>query len=187
MIYFSKVTLSIRYMINILQENNEQENKILRSDCAFVKQKEFKSVELTELIKKMKLAANQDEDGVALAAPQIGVNKRIFVIDEKRGFDDNVKWKQTVFINPEIVKLSNKQELKHEGCLSVRGIYGDTWRATSITVNAFNENGDKFSFVTSGVTAHIIQHEVDHLDGVLFIDHGINLVDDPDWRTHFKK
>lgn len=174
-------------MIKILQENNEKENEILRSGCTLVKQKEFGTPELLELVAKMKKAASQDIDGVALACPQIGINKRIFVIDTERGYANNVKWKPAVFINPDITSVSNKQELKHEGCLSVRGIYGDTWRAISVTVSAFDENGNKFNLVADGLTAHIIQHEYDHLDGILFTDHGINLVDDPNWQDHFNK
>jgi peptide deformylase len=69
----------------------------------------------------------------------------------------------------------------------VRGIYGDTWRATSVTVSAFDENGNKFNLVADGLTAHIIQHEYDHLDGILFTDHGVNLVDDPNWQEHWTK
>jgi peptide deformylase len=174
-------------MIKILQENEKKENIILRESCESVKQREFGSDELKELITKMQKAANQDPDGVALAAPQIGVNKRIFVIDPERGYEKEAKWKPAVFINPEIVKFSNKQELKHEGCLSVRGIYGDTWRCTNVTVNAFDIDGNKFSYGAGGLTAHIIQHETDHLDGILFIDHGVNLVDDPNWQTHWDK
>jgi peptide deformylase len=174
-------------MIKILQEKVETENEVLRTVCAEVKQKEFKSDELNEIIKKMKQAARQDEDGVAVAAPQLGINKRIFTIDPERGFDKNAKWKPEVFINPELVKYSTKQEMKHEGCLSVRGIYGDTWRCVNVTINAYDENGNKFTYGAGGITAHIIQHEMDHLDGILFIDHGENLVDDPNWQDHWKK
>ncbi len=173
-------------MIKILQENDNSGNKILRTDCEKVKTKEFGSPELLEIIKKMKQAAVQDHDGVAVAAPQIGINKKIFVIDPERGYSVEAKWRPEVFINPEIVKTSNRVELKHEGCLSVRGIYGDTWRAVNVTVQAQDENGNKFSFAAGGITSHIIQHETDHLSGVLFIDHGINLEEDPNWKDHWK-
>lgn len=172
--------------IKILQENIEEENKILRLECESVKQKEFGSPELLSLIALMKKATVQDPDGVALAAPQIGINKKIFVV-APHSYAPDAKWRPEVFINPEIVKASNKQELKHEGCLSVRGIYGDTWRATNVTVSAFDEHGNKFSFGAGGLIAHIFQHEIDHLDGVLFIDHGINLEYDPEWQKHWDK
>ena len=174
-------------MIKILQENIESENERLRKDCELVKQKEFGTPELIDILNTMKKAARQDPDGVAVAAPQLGINKRIFVIDTERGYGPGAKWKPEVFINPVIINTSNKVELKHEGCLSVRGIYGDTWRAINVTVSAQDENGNKFSFGAGGITAHIIQHECDHLDGVLFIDHGINLEDDPNWRDHWDK
>lgn len=173
-------------MIKIFQENIEDENNILRNECAHIKPNEFKTPELKELIEKMKQAAAQDKDGVALAAPQIGVNKRIFVIVPSRGYSPDAKWRPEVFINPVITKVSNKQELKHEGCLSVRGIYGDTWRHTNLTVEAYDENGFKFNYGAGGLTAHIIQHEIDHLDGVLFIDHGINLEHDVNWQDRTK-
>lgn len=172
-------------MIKILQENIESENEILRKDCELVKAKEFGTPELTKILNIMKKAASQDPDGVALAAPQVGVNKRIFVVVPDRGYSKDAKWRPEVFINPEIIKSSSKVELKHEGCLSVRSIYGDTWRSTNVTVQAYDEKGNKFTFGAGGITAHIIQHETDHLDGVLFIDHGENLVEDPNWREHW--
>jgi peptide deformylase len=174
-------------VVKILQNKNKDEDKVLRKECEPVKDNEFGSKALIDLIQDMRLAASQDEDGVAVAAPQLGVNKRIFLIDTERGYVSSAKWRPEVFINPVIVKYSNKQELKHEGCLSVRGIYGDTWRCMNVTVEARDINGNKFTFGAGGITAHIIQHEIDHLDGILFIDHGINLVDDPDWRENFKK
>ncbi len=174
-------------MIKILQDNIDEENRILRNKCESIKKEEFGTEELKSLIDKMKKAASQDPDGVALAAPQIGINRRIFVIDEKRGFKEDAKWKPTVFINPEIINTSSKMLLMHEGCLSVRGTYGDTWRATNVTVTAYDENGNKFNYGAGGLTAHIIQHECDHLDGILFVDHGVNLMFDEDWRKHWEK
>ncbi|MDQ5957321.1 MAG: peptide deformylase [Patescibacteria group bacterium] len=172
--------------IKILQENINEENAILREVCVPVKQSEFKTQKLLSIIDNMKKAAVQDPDGVALAAPQIGINKRIFVV-AGRSYDKDAKWKPEVFINPEIIKASNKQELKHEGCLSVRGIYGDTWRATNVTVAAFDEYGNKFNFGAGGLIAHIFQHEMNHLDGILFIDHGVNLEEDPNWYENLTK
>ena len=135
---------------------------------------EFGSDELLDLIKAMKAEAVQDHDGVALAAPQLGVNKRIFVIAE-RSYKNGQKWKPEVFINPEIVDSSKKMVTVHEGCLSVRGIYGSTDRYKNITVNAYDEMGNKFTYGAGGLIAHIIQHETDHLDGILFIDHGYEM------------
>ena len=158
-------------MIHILQNKIEKEDAILRDVCKPVKKSEFGTNELKDLITRMQHAAHQEPDGVALAAPQIGVNKTIFVIDE-RAYSDDAKFRPLVFINPEIVKASKKQEIKEEGCLSVRGIWGKTWRATTVTVKAYNIDGHPFTFGATDLIAHIIQHEYDHLDGVLFTDHG---------------
>lgn len=158
-------------MIHILQNKNEKEDSVLRDNCVPVKKSEFGTEELKSLIQKMQSAAHQEPDGVALAAPQIGVNKAIFVIDE-RAYADDAKFKPLVFINPEITKSSKKQEIKEEGCLSVRGIWGKTWRATTVTVKAYTEDGHPFTFGATGLIAHIIQHETDHLEGILFTDHG---------------
>lgn len=162
-------------MIKILQTYDEAEDKILRAICVPVKQNEFKSEQLLSDLKKMKESAHQQEDGVALAAPQIGINKRIFVIDERAYKNSDLKWMPTVFINPTITKTSKTQEIKDEGCLSVRKMYGSTWRSVNVSVTAYDQNGTKFSYGAGGLIAHIIQHEMDHLDGILFIDHGFDL------------
>lgn len=167
-------------MARILQEKNQDDNTILRSVCARVKKEEFKTPELQSIIDTMKEMTDKENDGVAMAAPQIGVNKRIFIIHEKRGYPETAVWRPSVFINPEIVKTSNKQEIKDEGCLSVRGIYGSTWRATNVTVKAQDENGNSFTYGAGGLAAHIIQHECDHLEGILFTDHGFDFRDDPE-------
>ncbi len=160
-------------MIHILQNKIEKEDNVLRDACKPVKKAEFGTPELRELIQKMQDAAHQEPDGVALAAPQIGINKAIFVIDE-RAYNETAKFRPLIFINPEIQKASRKQEIKEEGCLSVRGIWGKTWRATTVTVKAYNVDGHPFTFGAAGLIAHIIQHEYDHLDGVLFTDHGFD-------------
>ncbi len=173
-------------MIKILQNEDEKEARVLRANCDLIKTNEFGGEELISLIKNMQAAAKQDSDGVALAAPQIGVNKRIFVIDKEKGYSTAAKWRPEVFINPRIVDASRKEELRHEGCLSVRGLYGDTWRAIKVTVEAYDADGHKFIYGASGITSHIIQHEIDHLDGVLFVDHGINMIEDANWRERLE-
>lgn len=153
---------------------DEKEDNPLRALCQPVAKSEFGSDELLNLIAIMKFEATRDHDGVALAAPQIGVCKRIFVI-AVRSYDDNQKWRPEVFINPEIVDNSKKMISVHEGCLSVRGIYGRTDRCKNVTVKAYDEHGNVFTYGAGGLIAHIIQHEADHLDGILFIDHGYEL------------
>ncbi len=159
---------------NIVIQLDESETNPLRQICAEVKKSEFGTEELLNLIKTMQAEAVRDHDGVALAAPQIGICKRVFVI-AARSFDISQKWRPEVFINPIITDSSKKSVSVHEGCLSVRGIYGRTDRYKNITVNAYDESGNKFTYGAGGLIAHIIQHEIDHLDGILFIDHGYEM------------
>ncbi len=105
--------------------------------------------------------------GVGLAAPQIGVAKRIFIIDIA-GEDDPSDLR--VFINPELVKKEGTQ-LWCEGCLSFPGVSEDVERAEVVTVRAKNERGEDFELTADGLLAVAIQHENDHLEGVLMIDH----------------
>jgi peptide deformylase len=157
---------------NIVQIDESKDNP-LRLIAQEVKKSEFGSEELLRTIKTMQDALSKEDDGVALAAPQIGVSKRLFVISPS-AYEEDAKWKPLVFINPVIVKVSRKSEERQEGCLSVRWIYGKTKRHVGATVEAYDENGNKFSFGATGLIAHIFQHEIDHLDGTLFIDHGFD-------------
>jgi peptide deformylase len=87
--------------------------------------------------------------------------------------------KDLVFINPQILKKSREQELMEEGCLSVRWLYGQVKRAKKVLVKAYDETGKPFTFGGSGLMAQIFQHEIDHLDGVLFIDKARGLKEMP--------
>ncbi|MEW6712560.1 MAG: peptide deformylase [Candidatus Riflebacteria bacterium] len=100
-------------------------------------------------------------NGVGLAAPQIGKNIRLAIIDTGEN--------PLVFINPEIVKSSGK-EICDEGCLSFPGLSEKVQRATRVVARATNLEGQKFEIEAEGLLARAIQHELDHLDGVLFID-----------------
>lgn len=158
---------------NIVQIDERKDNP-LRAKSHEVKRSEFGSDMLTRLINEMETTLAGEEDGVALAAPQIGVSKRIFVVSPK-AYEEDAKWKPLVFINPVIKKVSRKKEEMQEGCLSVRWVYGTTKRHIGATVEAYDVKGNKFTFGATGLIAHIFQHEIDHLDGTLFIDHGYNL------------
>lgn len=103
--------------------------------------------------------------GIGLAAPQIDVLKRIIVIDTSETKDD-----LHVFINPEIVSRDGEQTLE-EGCLSVPGIYDNVTRAQRITVRALDREGQSFELEASGLLATCVQHEIDHLEGKLFVDY----------------
>ena len=113
--------------------------------------------------------------GVAIAAPQIGVPLRIFLIedtgsDKKNTHKDTPRLPSLVAINPRLVKLSKKKRLMNEGCLSVDDSYGAVYRATHATLRAHDERGVSYQRGASGLLAQIFQHEVDHLDGILFLD-----------------
>ena len=111
---------------------------------------------------------------VGMAAPQIGINLRIFVTEIKRTQTRNPKEVDVarVFINPKIVKHSRAQEEDYEGCGSVAyaELFGNVSRSHTVTVEAFNEKGKKFTLRATGLLARVIQHENDHLDGVVFLD-----------------
>ncbi|MEA4910758.1 Peptide deformylase 2 [bioreactor metagenome] len=172
-------------MVKIVQIDWKKEEKtgeldeksVLRQEAKEVLKKEFGTEELKKIIEDMQEAMKREDDGVAIAAPQIGIAKRIFCIKEsayemeKKEF----KWKPLVFINPKIKKASKKVVEADEGCLSVRPLYGTTIRHTNITLEAQDINGVKFTFGASGLIAHIFQHECDHLEGILFIDHADNI------------
>jgi peptide deformylase len=157
----------------IIQIDEDKDNP-LRQIARPIRKDEFGSAYLKTLIQSMQKALSQEHDGVAIAAPQVGESVRVFVVSPN-AYEETAKWKPLVFINPVITKLSKKHKDMQEGCLSVRWIYGTTSRAVSATVEAYDELGNKFSFGASGLIAHIFQHEIDHLDGILFIDHGYNL------------
>ncbi len=103
-------------------------------------------------------------NGVGLAGPQVGVSKRIFVSSVPED-------KPRVFINPEIIETSPEQIAIEEGCLSIPGVYADVVRSRLVKVQAYDINGKPFVLHADGLLARVVQHEIDHLNGVLFIDH----------------
>ncbi len=109
--------------------------------------------------------------GVAIAAPQIGIPFRIFLIEDMNPVrDDGVVIPALVAINPTIVKMSKQKKVVGEGCLSVPEAYGAVSRSVRTTIRAYDENGNLYERGGSGLLAQIFQHEVDHLDGILFVD-----------------
>ena len=103
-------------------------------------------------------------EGIGLAAPQVGVDKRFFIVS----LPDGTKRE---FINPEITGFSVETNPYEEGCLSLPGVYHDVERPSKVIINARDANGTPFTLKASGLMARVIQHEYDHLDGKLFIDH----------------
>ena len=131
----------------------------------------------------MKTALSTQKDGVAIAAPQLGIPLRIFVISDAilKEADKQYKsiGKDIVFINPEITSLSREKSDVEEGCLSVRWKYGKVTRSVKATVKGYNELGEKVVRGASGLLAQVFQHENDHLNGILFTDKAYDIEDIP--------
>jgi peptide deformylase len=163
----------------------QQDNKVLRQIAKEVPVKDIASPKIQKIISEMKESLLSQDDGVAIAAPQIGVSLRIFVVSHRifAPKEDGAQLTpkdDLVFINPKIIKFSKKTEWKQgEGCLSVRWLYGEVKRHTNVTIEYFDEKGDEYSRGAGGLLAHIFQHEIDHLDGILFIDKARNVHDLP--------
>lgn len=121
------------------------------------------------------LATMRAYNGVGLAGPQIGVMHRIFVAEISLAEDDKEPHPQSgvtyVLVNPEIVKASNNLVEGQEGCLSIPTWYGLVERPEWIEVRAQDTHGRKLSFKVNDLLARIFMHEIDHLNGILFIDH----------------
>jgi len=116
------------------------------------------------IVKDMFETMYAEGNGVGLAATQVNIPKRIFIMDMGRE-----KKEPHCFINPEITASSGKQTFQ-EGCLSVPGVYGKVERAKQVHLKALNEKGEPLEMVLDGFKATCVQHEIDHLDGVLFVD-----------------
>lgn len=149
---------------------------VLRAVAKAVPKKDLGSPALTKVIKKMHTALAPEKYGVAIAAPQVGESLRVFVVagrvfmepqeeDSKEPVPAN-----RVYINPEITRSSRAKKDESEGCLSVRHIYGMVARHEKVTLRAYDEHGELVVENASGLLAQIFQHEVDHLNGILFID-----------------
>ena len=127
---------------------------------------------LDKIIQDM-LYTMDEADGVGLAAPQIGRNIRLFTVDANvfEDLDADCKGFRKVFINAHIIEYWGEEVTRNEGCLSIPGIHEDVKRLDHILISYMDEKGQQFEEEFSGVKAWIIQHEYDHLDGKLFIDH----------------
>jgi peptide deformylase len=146
---------------------------VLRERAAEVSLEELRSPEVQELIDGL-IETRRVAGGAGLAATQVSVPKRIAVveIDEatRARYPYKPPWPLTVLVDPVIEPLSDEKLLINEGCLSVPGLRGDVERYTRIIAHYFDRNGAEHEEVVEGLTAGTFQHEVDHLDGVLFLD-----------------
>lgn len=179
----------------------KEPNKILREKAKDVPLANISGRKIQKLLADMKITLKNTLDGVGLAAPQVGESLRVFIISEeaeeidkaeKHGWERRKKgnpteknekpyekreWKYYVFINPVVKNISRKKLDGPEGCLSVPGKYGSVKRHEKITVEAREEHGKKFTRGASRFFARVTQHELDHLEGTLFIDKTKDLVD----------
>lgn len=175
----------------------EQKNPALRKDAERILLSEIKSGRIQNLIKEMKDLLAKEKFGVALAAPQVGESLRLFIVsgralsrggrnapNEPKNLEPRSSKLEAVpdqvYINPELIKLSRSRKEKHEGCLSVRGLWGIVRRAEKATIRAYDENGARFTRGTSGFLAHIFQHEMDHLEGILYTDKASTVYNEKD-------
>ena len=126
---------------------------------------------IVELLNDMYDTLKASDDGIGLAAPQIGVLKRLVVIDLSE--EDGEVYK---LVNPVIIKSKGEQVCR-EGCLSVPGVLGDVVRPKEVVVEALNEKGEKIKIKAKDLLAIVLCHEIDHLDGILFTDKATELFD----------
>ncbi|OGZ32721.1 MAG: peptide deformylase [Candidatus Portnoybacteria bacterium RBG_13_40_8] len=143
----------------ILQIQKGENNPVLRKKTQTIDKIDEG---ILQLVKDMIETMNKNS-GVGLSANQIGRNIRLFVVHPNLS-------KKTVFINPKIYKASKKKIISEEGCLSVPGVYKKLQRAKSLKIEAVDENDKQFKLKAKDLLARVIQHELDHLNGILIID-----------------
>ncbi len=150
-----------------------EDNEILRSVSDTIKPAELKQYRALAdgMIKHIK---NPDNGGVGLAAPQVGVNKRLIVVSLMKTYDDET-YRTIAMVNPEIIEHAENKVKWEEWCLSVPGETGDVERWEWVKVSFIDPEGRKYALRLESLAARIVQHEIDHLDGVLFTDIADNI------------
>lgn len=164
-----------------------QNHGALHSIAEEVTEEEFSNGTVKKILSGMRTAIKSyDVDGyaaVAIAAPQVGVAKRIFIIEDQNK-DRSEALPTIIAINPRITKFSKKTHVVGEGCLSVPNKYGAVKRHRNVTLIALDENGISYTRGAGGLLAQIIQHECDHLDGTLYIDRAEQIWEKDDKPTN---
>jgi len=176
-------------------------NPALRKVAREIPVANIKGRHIQNLISTMKKLLAKEEYGVALAAPQVGEPLKLFIISgrallrqaqdksqrhPKSDYEDSgsqtdlsrAESRDQVYINPELLKMSRGKKEKHEGCLSIRGKWGTVPRAEKATIRAYDEHGRRFTRGASGFLAHVFQHEMDHLGGILYTDKATKIYDE---------
>lgn len=188
----------------------KEPNTVLRQKAVEVEVKSINTPRVLKFIREMKTVLASTPDGVGLAAPQLGRSLRIFIVSEEVEEIDRAErelsrkktqpktksrdkegeiyekreWKYYTFINPVIKNFSKKKLNRTEGCLSVPGKFGNVKRYEKVTIEACDERGQKFRRGYSRFFARVIQHELDHLEGVLFVDKAESIIHDTRNKTH---
>jgi len=145
--------------------DDPQHNKVLRSKARKVQVVTPKLVALAERMLETMRQAN----GVGLAAPQVGVSQRFFVAELPEDEENDRPRETYVLFNPEIVK-SRGEQIGYEGCLSIPGYIGEVARHEQVTLKGLDEKGRPVRLKAEGYLARVFQHEIDHLDGILFTE-----------------
>ena len=168
-------------------------NPVLREMAREIPVSQIKTRRVQNLVREMKTLLKKEEYGVALAAPQVGEPRKLFIVsgralargrhnvrrrDEATPHRIEPTMPDQVYINPELIKMSRGKKEKHEGCLSIRGKWGTVPRTDKVTIRAYNEHGVRFTRGASGFLAHIFQHEMDHLQGILYTDKATKIYDE---------
>jgi peptide deformylase len=154
------------------KDNRKKINQVGSSvlDNKSEKVENIKSQKTQKIISEMRETLLSMDNALALAAPQIGYNKQIIIIKETK--DENIDLTELVIINPEVIFTSKKVTVADEGCLSVAEpeIRGEVKRSQKITIKYLNEDGELKKLKANDLLARVIQHELDHLNGLLFLD-----------------
>ncbi len=156
--------------MKILTINNKKEEGFLRTKTADFDFSKHSKKNIDKLIKKMKTAMFKAH-GIGLSANQVGLNLNFFTAQVPEIKDQKIIGQKSYAIfNPEIMKFSKQTEIIEEGCLSVPRVYGEVERPENIILKGYDRYGRKKEIKAKGLLARVFQHEVDHLNGVLFID-----------------
>ncbi len=140
-----------------------EKNPILRAVSEPVKKFDAGLKKFAKDLKDAMISA----DGLGIAAPQVGKNIRVFIVTLNRKTENQVI---VTMVNPRVVAHSAEMVIAEEGCLSVPGKYGNVERFVDVVVEFFDLNGERQMFELNGLNARVAQHEMDHIDGVLFVD-----------------
>jgi len=172
--------------VEILQTGNP----ILREVSIAIPLNEIEATKTKKIVTLLKKTISNQHDAAAISSVQIGKLVRLFIISKKvfnigsKDIEHSLSDQQNkknkvsndlVFINPKITKVSKTKQLLEEGCLSVKYVYGKVLRPEKVTVEAYDENGKKITRGFSGLLAQIVQHENDHLNGILFTDKAVDI------------